>query len=143
MRVDVKGYFRIAAICAALGVSCGPADPPPLKTTGARQGDSNGGNYTVSFKPSPDPIPMNQLFDLVVTATPKAAGSGNAPAIEVDARMPAHGHGMNRVPKVARQGDGSFKAEGLLFHMPGHWELYFDISQGGKSERAQFDVDLK
>jgi hypothetical protein len=130
----------------ALGLSlsgCGPNDAPPSKSTGTRQADSNGGNYTVSFKPSPDPIPMNQLFDLVVTVTPKAPGSGSAPAVEVDARMPAHGHGMNRVPKVARQRDGSFKAEGLLFHMPGHWELYFDISQGGKSERAQFDVDLK
>jgi hypothetical protein len=31
----------------------------------------------------------------------------------------------------------------MLFHMPGHWELYFDISRGGTSERAQFDIDLK
>ena len=36
-----------------------------------------------------------------------------------------------------------FRAEGMLFHMPGHWEMYFDITQGGRSERAQVDVDLK
>ncbi|HVR85091.1 MAG TPA: hypothetical protein VMU54_12315 [Planctomycetota bacterium] len=61
----------------------------------------------------------------------------------MDARMPAHFHGMNRVPKVTQQADGIFVAEGLLFHMPGHWELYFDITQGGKTERAQVDVELK
>ena len=37
----------------------------------------------------------------------------------------------------------SWKAEGMLFHMSGHWELYVDITQGGATERAQMDVDLK
>ena len=63
--------------------------------------------------------------------------------VQVDARMPAHFHGMNRTPKLTRQADGSFTAEGLLFHMPGHWELTFDISRGGKTERAQVDIELK
>jgi hypothetical protein len=56
--------------------------------------------------------------------------------------MPAHFHGMNRVAKMSRAGS-AWKAEGLVFHMPGHWELYIDITQGGSTERAQIDVDLK
>ncbi|MBV8881412.1 MAG: FixH family protein [Planctomycetaceae bacterium] len=111
---------------------------------GTRTLQSNGKGYEVSFETAPDPIPTNEPFDLKFRITPKqAASSGSAPTVEVDARMPAHFHGMNRAPKVSRQPDGSYKAEGMLFHMPGHWELYFDISQGGRTERAQVDVNLK
>ena len=50
---------------------------------------------------------------------------------------------MTRLAKVTRGNGNSWKAEGLLFHMSGHWELYVDITQGGSTERAQMDVDLK
>jgi len=122
---------------AVAGAGCGSEAP-----SGKRQVDSNGGGYTVMFEPTPNPIPMNDVFDLRFTVAPKS-GPSQGLSVQVDARMPAHGHGMNRVPKVTAQADGSYKAEGMLFHMPGHWELYFDIAQAGKTERAQFDVDLK
>ena len=125
--------FLVSMLILAAG--CGDSKGNP------REVRSNGGNYTVVFTPSPDPIPMNQLFDLMITIVPKAAAA--APKVEVDARMPAHGHGMNRVPKVTRLTEGTVKAEGMLFHMPGHWELYVDITHGGVTERAQFDVHLK
>jgi len=125
------------ALIAAIAAGCGPQAPPTK-----RQVDSNGGGYTVTFESTPAPIPMNEPFDLRFTVAPKL-GSSQGLTVQVDARMPAHGHGMNRVPKLTAQPDGSYQAEGMLFHMPGHWELYFDIAQGGKTERAQVDVDLK
>lgn len=109
---------------------------------GPRVLTSNAGRYTVTFRPSPEPIPMNQLFDLSFSVASKP-GSKEPSKVEVDARMPAHGHGMNRVPKITRLPDGTFKAEGMLFHMPGHWELYFDLTEGGLTERAQVDIHLK
>jgi hypothetical protein len=129
-----RAWFAVAFLILAAG--CGDSTRNP------RDVRSNGGNYTVVFTPSPDPVPMNQLFDLMITIAPK---SGAAPPakVEVDARMPAHGHGMNRVPKVTRVTEGTVKAEGMLFHMPGHWELYVDITHGGVTERAQFDIHLK
>ena len=76
-----------------------------------------------------------------------APGSPDAPRgdieLSVDAAMPEHGHGMNRVPSVAALGDGRFRAEGLLFHMPGRWEIYFDVTRGAITERAQADVELE
>ena len=57
--------------------------------------------------------------------------------------MPEHGHGMNRVPRIEAKGGGRFRAEGLLFHMPGKWELYFDVTRGALTERAQADVHLE
>jgi len=130
------GFLAVALLVAG----CSPSAPPP---GGKRQVTSNGGTYTVTFETSPNPIPMNELFDLRFTVAPKSGALPQGLAVVVDARMPAHGHGMNRVPKLTTQPDGSTKAEGMLFHMPGHWELYFDIVQAGKTERAQLDVELK
>ncbi len=129
-----KALLAVAILILAAG--CGDSKRNP------REVRSNGGNYTVVFTPSPDPIPMNQLFDLMITIVSKSGAVPTA-KVDVDARMPAHGHGMNRVPKVTRLTEGTVKAEGMLFHMPGHWELYVDISHGGVTERAQFDVHLK
>jgi len=136
--------FGMALLLLAVGTAgagCGSGDPPSAPPA-KRQVESNAGSYVVTFEPKPSPIPMNEKFDLRFTVAPKS-GSADGLAVQVDARMPAHGHGMNYVPRVARTPDGSYTAEGMLFHMPGHWELYFDISRGGKSERAQFDIDLK
>src|SRR5688572_15177849 len=114
----------MAAALLVLAVGCGDS------SRGPREVRSNGGNYTVRFTPAPDPVPMNQLFDLMITIVPKSAAAATT-KVEVDARMPAHGHGMNRVPKVTRLPEGTLKAEGMLFHMPGHWELYVDITHNG------------
>ena len=50
---------------------------------------------------------------------------------------------MNRVPRMIDQGGGGFRAEGMLFHMEGRWELYFDVSDGPLTERAQVEVFLE
>lgn len=138
-------------ILACGGPGCGPGDAGPHATTplprGTRVVLSNGGTYIIKLEFSPEPVPFNRPFDIKFTVeqNPKGNFKPSDPtySVDVDARMPAHFHGMNRVPKVSRRPDGSFIAEGLLLHMPGHWELYLDISQGGRSERAQLDIDLK
>ena len=60
-----------------------------------------------------------------------------------DAAMPQHGHGMNVAPTVKRTGDGEFRVDGMLFHMPGYWELYFDLGSADSLERAQGSVTLE
>lgn len=117
-----------------LGAGCGRSDPP-----GLRRVESQAGGYRVVVESVPPAIPLNEPFDLRLRVEP-------APPelrVDVDARMPEHFHGMNRAPRVTRAPDGSFLAEGLLFHMPGLWELHIDLRQGPRSERAQLDVILK
>ena len=63
--------------------------------------------------------------------------------VAVDARMPAHQHGMKQVPSVHPLGDGRFRVEGMLLHMTGHWELYVDVTSGAVTERAQWDLTLE
>ncbi len=45
----------------------------------------------------------------------------------VDAIMPAHQHGMNYTPTVINLGEGAFRVDGMLFHMPGVWEIQMDL----------------
>jgi hypothetical protein len=63
-------------------------------------------------------------------------------ALAVDASMPEHQHGMTRRPIVKRTENGGFRVEGLLFHMPGRWELYFDVTRAAITERAQVTMEL-
>lgn len=133
---------RAGILALLLGWSLFGCDGATPAGKGPAKFDSNGGRYGVEVTTSPSPIAVNQPFDVAVTVTPK---SGSAADLEVlvDARMPAHFHGMNRSAKISRGAGNTWKAEGLIFHMPGHWELYVDITQGGATERAQMDVELK
>ena len=60
----------------------------------------------------------------------------------VDAAMPNHNHGMNHVPLIERTGPGRWHVEDMLFHMPGYWELYFDVEEQGVTHRAQEALEV-
>ena len=36
-----------------------------------------------------------------------------------------------------------FRAEGLLFHMPGRWDVTFDVDAGGRTERLTSTLQLE
>jgi len=121
-----------------------PANPPPPPGDGVEEIASHGGSYLVRFRPAPAPVPENEPFGLEVWVLEAGPQPRLARDVElaVDAGMPEHGHGMNREPKVKRLGPGHFAVTGMLFHMPGYWELYFDITRGALTERAQVGVTL-
>jgi hypothetical protein len=50
---------------------------------------------------------------------------------------------MNYRPTVASTGDGRYLAEGLMFHMPGRWQLIFDVERSGGTERLATDILLE
>lgn len=106
---------------------------------------SNDGAWRIVYRLARSPIPRGETFS--IDAWVFSADAPDAPRTDVnlsiDAAMPEHGHGMNRVPRIEAQGGGRFRAEGLLFHMPGKWELYFDVTLGPVTERAQTDILLE
>ena len=90
--------------------------------------------FVLAYKTAPAPIPVGKHFsiDLVLCARDGVA----LPAeVRVDATMPEHKHGMNYRPSVAAQGAGRWRAEGLMFHMPGRWELVFELRGSGMPQR--------
>lgn len=115
--------LRLAAAAlglAALGGAAGAASActPPLEGTRLESP-----RFVLAFKP--EPVQVSKHFAVEVGACAK---SGAAPkSLKVDAHMPAHRHGMNYKPQVKPLGNGRWRAEGLLFHMPGAWEFLFEL----------------
>ncbi|MBJ19116.1 MAG: hypothetical protein CL933_06780 [Deltaproteobacteria bacterium] len=118
--------------------------PPPTWSFEGVELLSNDGSWLVRWRTEPVEIPLNAPFHIELQVLP--ADGSHPPAelsLQVDAAMPHHRHGMNRVPRMIDQGGGGFRAEGMLFHMEGRWELYFDVSDGPLTERAQVEVFLE
>lgn len=103
---------------------------------------SSQGTYRVHYTPNPDPIPLNEHFEIEVRVE---SNHGNTvpKRIEIRADMPAHGHGINTEPSIQDNGDGTYSVKGLLFHMKGDWELYVDIIDGPLRESAIFPITLE
>lgn len=63
--------------------------------------------------------------------------------VRVDAEMPEHRHGMNYRALVTAEAPGRYRADGLLFHMPGRWELIFEVRASGRSDRLTRSIELE
>jgi YtkA-like len=90
--------------------------------------------YAIAYTTAPDPIAVGQHF-VVEFAVCARDGARPLQSVRVDANMPEHKHGMNYRPGVTTVRPGIYRAEGLLFHMPGRWELTFDVAAGNTTER--------
>ena len=133
--------LRIIA-CAAL---CLPLDAAAAGACGSALSGStrtiDGTRYTVVFKTVPEPVKVGTHFAVDFAVCPRAAAEAPT-AVRVDANMPAHRHGMNYRPVVTAKSGELFRAEGLLFHMPGRWDLTFDVEGGGGTERLASTLQL-
>lgn len=119
------------------GSGCGANDGS------VRSRETDGGAYRVSYHLTRDGFPLNEHCSLLVNVESLADEAlPEALTIEVDADMPSHGHGINTLPEVVKSSPGAFEVEGLLFHMPGEWELYVDVVVGPVRERATFAFTL-
>ena len=97
--------------------------------------------YMIAFRPDPLRIEVGAPFSLILNICTKK----NQPAelVALEATMPEHKHGMNYKPTIVAGKDGRYRADGLLFHMPGRWELNFDVRSGAEIERLSHDIVLK
>ncbi|TAN51656.1 MAG: hypothetical protein EPN19_12005 [Betaproteobacteria bacterium] len=81
--------------------------------------------FVLSYRTLPAAIAPGEHFSLEYALCPKA-GAVLPATVKVHAWMPEHRHGMNYKASVAALGGGRFRAQGLLFHMPGRWEIVFE-----------------
>lgn len=88
-------------------------------------------NVQAAWKVEGGPIAVGRLFAIEVQVCPVGAVLTRA-----DASMPEHRHGMNYRPSLQPLGDGRWRVEGLMFHMPGRWELQLDVRTSDRSERV-------
>ena len=101
-----------------------------------------GASYVVVFNTVPDPVTVGTHFSLDFAVCPRA--QAEAPrSVRVDANMPEHRHGMNYRPVVAAQSSGPYRADGLMFHMPGRWDLNFDVVATSGTERLTATMQVE
>ena len=123
MRFVAAGVLALApALSGSAALACGES-----LGAGARQlGDAQ---VQLAYKTRPEVPVVGSHFTIDIALCPR--GSARAPAaLSVDAHMPAHRHGMNYQASVSPRGPGQYRAEGLMFHMPGRWELVFELRSG-------------
>lgn len=97
---------------------------------------SVGGGFALTLATSPNPIRLNEPFELTVLVRALSADARGTPSVTVDAQMPAHRHGMNTQPHREQLGEDRFLFRGLLFHMAGDWEVVIDAAQGRLRDRG-------
>jgi hypothetical protein len=125
---------RARALIAAAVLAAGAAQACELPP-GTRV---ESGRLALSYRTIPPKIAVGEHFALEFTACPRE-GAVLSDRVKLDARMPEHQHGMNYRPTVTVLGEGRYRSEGWLFHMPGRWELIFDL--GG--ERLTHSVRIE
>lgn len=98
-------------------------------------------HYMLAFRADPMRIEVGEPFSLLFNVCTKS--NNPAELVAVDAQMPEHKHGMNYRPTIVSLGNGRYRVEGMVFHMPGRWEISMDVRAGEESERLSHDVILK
>lgn len=131
----------IAAFVVALaGYGHASSADCPAELAGAQRIESK--SYVLFYRTEPPTIRISEHFavDLVLCAK----DTGRPPVtVRVDATMPEHRHGMNYRTSVTPRGAHQYRAEGLLFHMPGRWEFSFDVQSAGSVERISHSVIVR
>jgi len=93
------------------------------------------GGYTVVYRAAPIRAGEHFALELRVCPAPEA--------VKVDAWMPAHQHSMNYRPSVTALGEGRYRADGLMFHMPGRWEFTFELRTAAGTRRLAREVRIE
>jgi YtkA-like len=92
-------------------------------------------NVVIAYRTAPLRVGEHFAVEFAVCPAPQA--------VTLDAWMPDHRHGMNYKPAIAALGGGRYRAEGLMFHMPGRWEFVFEVRAGGRTERLAHSVRVE
>ncbi|MCU0937593.1 MAG: hypothetical protein MUC86_00290 [Burkholderiaceae bacterium] len=127
--------LSLPALMPAATLAC----EPHLKGAGVQKID--GKRYVLAWRAVP-PIHVSEFFTLEVALCSRE-GQPRVATLRVDAQMPEHQHGTNYRASVRPQGPDRFVVEGLLLHMPGHWEFTFDVNAGADRESLRTSVQVE
>jgi hypothetical protein len=137
------GHGLARTLAGALLLACAPA----LACTPALGGDDvrrvEGAQLVVAWRADPAPLKTGEFFAVDAAVCAKTPGSALPSELRIDAVMPEHRHGMNYRPTLKALGNGRFRAEGLLLHMPGLWEFSFDARGGASQEPLKDRVTVR
>jgi hypothetical protein len=133
----VKVAGRSALLAAAV-LTTSAAQAAAGCSLGVRDGRvAAGGPVRLAWRTEPAAVVAGEPFVLIIKTCPPQAR-----LLAVDATMPEHRHGMNYAPSLKALGDGRWRAEGLLWHMSGRWELRLEVGLGDAAHVLRQSVML-
>ena len=142
----VRGRAFLTCLLALCAVNVAWACTPELPAgQSAKPRTVDGKQYVLAYRTQPEKIVIGQHFVVELTLCAKD-GAAAPESVRVDAHMPEHRHGMNYKTTITSSGAGKYRAEGLMFHMPGRWEYIFEVRAGGNAgatERITTSVVLQ
>lgn len=98
--------------------------------------------YRIHYRASISPLPQGENVSVEAHLVRLRASSA-ALDLRLDGAMPEHGHGLARDTRAIQLGPDHFRFEGLRLHMSGRWRLYFDVLEGARTERAEWELTLE
>jgi hypothetical protein len=140
----------LALAAAACGSPARAPDAPPAGPAGEaarpdpawRTAAAPDGRTTCAWRVAgADAPPRNQEFALEARLARDGRPLEGA-SLVVHGFMPDHGHGLVRRPRSSPTGPGTFLVEGVLLHMRGHWQLFFDVHEEAGVTTVAFDLEL-
>jgi len=90
--------------------------------------------HTLAYRTDPVKVVVGKPFAVDLAICPRESGA-RIEEVRVDGHMPEHRHGMNYKASIKEGPGGRYRAEGLMFHMPGRWELIFELRAAGRTDR--------
>ena len=137
--------MRVIVFFMLLGAVTAPwaCTPEQSVTKGVTATAVDSTKYSLIYRTLPEKIAIGQHFAVELALCAKDGTAAPAPEnVRVDAHMPEHRHGMNYKTTITSSGAGRYRAEGLMFHMPGRWEYIFEVRANGATERITTSVVL-
>lgn len=104
---------------------------------------STGHIISVSPEHTPEP-PLGDMHSWVVQIEHPSGAIDDLQPVSVGGGMRAHGHGFYTDPKISEHlGNGHFRVSGVLFNMPGQWQLALQFATAdGESLETEFEMNL-
>ena len=134
MRRGAAAVALFLSAAGTVGANCLSADiSVPMVSTGA-------GPFAAALRFIPMPVKVGTPFAVDISLC--AQDNARTERLVIDARMPAHRHGMNYKPEISSKGNGHYEARGFLFHMPGKWEIMLSVTDSASSIPHHFTLEL-
>jgi hypothetical protein len=134
-----------ASLASMLILAAAPAqaDHCPTDKLGAMPDRLAEDGTAVAWRTNPAKIAVNRPFSIEVIACVDGEKQMAPTRISVNAGMPMHGHGMNYTPSEKKLAPGNSTFDGMVFHMPGKWQLTFDVYEGETRKRLTRNVTVR
>jgi hypothetical protein len=128
----------------AVSAAADAPDRPPCPTSSAGPALRRiaGEHVDIAWRPLGDTVTVGQPFAIEFEVCQRGTPT-TIDRLRVDAWMPEHRHGMNYRTTLSGARPGPLRAEGLLFHMPGRWQLVFEMRAGERALRLTDELTVR